>query len=69
MEVKQQGEAKLEVRADPGVAEPVRVQRSAPAGRTSYRNLTITLDAEARITGPSAVSNPATEPAPTGEPE
>lgn len=62
------------LRVDPGVAEPVQVERSAPPGRSSYRNLTIDLKAAARIADPAAASasTAASEPAegePTGEPE
>lgn len=71
VEVRQQGEARLELRADPGTAEPVRVERSAPAGLTSYRNLTITLDAKARLGGTSAeaaIRQSPTNATATGEP-
>ena len=47
--VRQEGAARISLRADPGVAPPVRVERSAPPGAKRYRNLTIDLKAEARL--------------------
>jgi hypothetical protein len=69
VEVKQQGEAKLELQVDPGATEPVRVERSAPPGQARYRNLTIELQAEARIAGPNAAVTTSASRKPTGEPE
>lgn len=50
--IRQQGEASLTLRAEPGVTPPVRVERSAPPGAQHYRNLTLTVHAEARIAEP-----------------
>lgn len=70
VDVKQRGEAKLELRVDPGEAEPVRVERSAPAGQARYRNLTVTVEAEARIADPSlSVTTTAGSDDSTGEPK
>lgn len=55
------GTARISITADPGVAEPVVVERSAPAGRASYRNLTIGFRAIARLTGPKPLAAIATE--------
>lgn len=54
VKIEQSGTARLELHADPGVAEPVAVKRSAPNGQSRYRNLTIDLHAAARLTGPAA---------------
>jgi hypothetical protein len=50
--VRQEGPARLTLHAEPGVAPPVKVDRSAPPGAKSYRNLTINLHAEARLADP-----------------
>lgn len=74
VEVRQQGDARVELRADPGTSEPVRVDRSAPPGQRSYRNLTIDFAATARIVDPRAPSIEASArtsatATQTGEPE
>lgn len=74
VEVRQQGDARVELRVDPGTAEPVHVERSAPPGQLSYRNLTIDLSAAARIADPGAPSAEAradttATATQTGEPE
>ena len=50
--IRQDGEARIELHAEPGVAPPVRVERSAPPGARSYRNLTIDLHGQARLSAP-----------------
>ncbi|ANY19050.1 hypothetical protein A6F68_00515 [Tsuneonella dongtanensis] len=47
--IRQQGEASLMLRADPGETAPVEVERSEPAGATRYRNLEIKLRGTAKI--------------------
>jgi hypothetical protein len=54
--IRQQGTARLTLHADPGVAPPVRVERSAPAGQQRYRNLSIDLTAQAHLTHPDPSS-------------
>ncbi len=56
LEIRSQGEARLELRANPGVAPPVEVVRSAPAGAAKYRNLRIEIRGIARLTGPQPLS-------------
>ena len=56
VEVRSQGAARLELRADPGVAPPVEVTRSAPAGQARYRNLRIELRGIATLTGPAPLA-------------
>jgi hypothetical protein len=55
--IRQEGPAHLQLHADPGVAPPVKVARSQPAGAKTYRNLTLDLHAEARLADP-----PSTKP-------
>lgn len=50
--VRQSGEASLSLRASPGEAMPVEVERSAPKGATRYRNLTLKVHGAARISEP-----------------
>ena len=69
VDVKQQGEAKIELRVEPGGTGPVRVERSAPAGQRSYRNLNIDFRAAARIADPAASQTASASDAPTGEHE
>jgi hypothetical protein len=52
VEIRQDGAARVALRAEPGDAPPVRVERSAPAGAKKYRNLTIDVEAEARLVNP-----------------
>jgi hypothetical protein len=52
VEVRQEGRASVTLRAEPGDALPVKVERSAPAGARRYQDLTIELKAEARLTNP-----------------
>ena len=52
--VRQQGEASLALRVSPGEAPPVAVERSAPEGASSYRNLTISVRGAVRIADPLA---------------
>lgn len=54
VKIEQDGTASLELRADPGLAEPARIERSAPPGKRTYRNLVIDLTAEAWLTDPQA---------------
>ena len=68
VEIEQEGEARLTLHAEPGEAEPVRVERSAPAGRKSYRNLTIDLRAAARIAPDAPSTTTTTHRNETGEP-
>ncbi len=65
--VRQDGTAALELRVSPGVAPPVEVRRSAPAGAQSYRNLTIDLRAAARIADPLAPPPPPSQQGTTDE--
>lgn len=49
--IEQQGEARVEVRADPPLVEKVDVQRNQPGvGRTVLRDLDVRLDARASVT-------------------
>ena len=50
------GRAEVTLRADPGIAPPVTVERSAPAGQGSYRGLRITVRAIARLTAPPPIA-------------
>jgi hypothetical protein len=50
--IRQEGPASLQLRVDPGVAPPVTVERSQPAGAKTYRNLTLKLHGEARLADP-----------------
>lgn len=50
--VRQEGEAHLSLKVEPGVAPPIEVKRSAPPGAQRYRNFTIDLRAAARIADP-----------------
>jgi hypothetical protein len=52
--VQQQGKASLELRVSPGVAPPVVVERSQPAGAPAYRNLTVEVRGAVRIADPSS---------------
>jgi hypothetical protein len=56
LEIRSRGQARLELRADPGVAPPVEVERSAPAERTRYRNLRIEMRGIARLTAPTPIA-------------
>ena len=56
LEIRNAGTARLELRAAPGEAPPVEVERSAPAGAKSYRNLRIGLTAIARLTPPGPIA-------------
>ncbi len=56
VEVRSQGQARIEFHAEPGEAPPVVVERSAPAGRASYRNLRIDLTAFARLSEPERMT-------------
>lgn len=55
--VRQEGAASLALRVSPGEAPPVAVERSAPAGARSYRNLTISVRGAVRIADPLASPN------------
>ena len=55
MKIRSQGSARLELHAEPGEAPPVIVERSAPAGSTSYHNLRVDLHAIARLTAPEPI--------------
>lgn len=55
VEIRSAGEARLELRAQPGAAPPVEVVRSAPAGQTRYRNLRIEMRGFARLTAPAKI--------------
>ena len=52
--VRQQGEASLGLRVSPGEAPPVEVERSAPAGAQTYRDLTISVRGAVRLADPSS---------------
>jgi hypothetical protein len=54
VEVRQEGEASLRLRVSTGEAPPVEVERSAPAGAKSYRNLAITVRGAVRLADPNA---------------
>lgn len=69
VEVKQQGKAEVELRVDPGETEPVQVERSAPAGQRSYRNLTVDVRAAVHIADPNAATPGSDDDAPAGKPE
>ena len=66
LKVNSQGTARLELHAEPGDAPPIAVQRSAPAGRAGYRNLSIDLHGIARLTAPEPIASIQTT---TGDPE
>jgi hypothetical protein len=51
--VRQEGNASLAFRVSPGDAPPVAVERSAPSGAKSYRNLTINIRGAVRIADPN----------------
>lgn len=66
VKIRSQGTSGMTLHAEPGEAAPVRSARSAPAGASSYRNLTIELHGSARLTSPkpaTAIDNA------TGDPE
>lgn len=69
VEVEQQGKAQAELRVDPGTAEPVKVERSAPAGQRSYRNLTVDVRAAVHIADPNSATPGSTDEAQAGKPE
>jgi hypothetical protein len=54
VKIAQQGRATLTLHVEPGVTEPVHVERSAPAGARNYRNFVLDLTAQARIADPAA---------------
>lgn len=56
VKIRSQGTASLTLHAEPGDAPPITVERSAPAGRTSYRNLQIDLHGFARLTAPQPIA-------------
>ncbi len=56
LEIRSQGTARLELRAEPGDAPPVTIERSAPAGSNRYRNLRIDLRGVARLTAPEPIA-------------
>ena len=56
VEIRQGGDLQVEFRADPGEAPPVEVERSAPPGQRSYRNLVIRIHGEATLTDPAATA-------------
>jgi hypothetical protein len=53
--IRSHGTARLTLRAEPGDAPPIQVERSAPAGASSYRNLRLDLHAIARLTAPEPI--------------
>ena len=56
VKVRSQGTARLELHADPGEVPPISVERSAPAGSNSYRNLSIDIYGTARLTTPEPIA-------------
>jgi hypothetical protein len=66
LEIRSQGNARLELHAEPGDAPPAHVERSTPAGAKRYRNLRIDLRAIARLTAPEPIKAIVTV---EGEPE
>ncbi|WP_120716607.1 hypothetical protein [Tsuneonella amylolytica] len=56
LEVRSRGSASLTLTAEPGEAPPVEVERSAPAGPSSYRNLTIRVRGIARLAAPRPIA-------------
>jgi hypothetical protein len=51
--IRQEGRADIALHASTGEAPPVQVERSAPPGAKTYRNLTIAVHAEARLADPN----------------
>ena len=66
VKIRSQGQARIALHAEPGDAPPVVVERSAPAGQSSYRNLRLDLRASARLTAPEPIAAIVTV---QGEPE
>jgi len=68
VKIEHEGRATLTLHAEPSAgAEPIEVQRSAPPGKTQYRNLTVDLKAEARIADPSISAQTQTSSSPSGD--
>jgi hypothetical protein len=58
--IRQQGEARLEVHAEPALSQRVEVTRNAPAlGQRRYRNLDIRVDAQATLADPQTAAGTA----------
>jgi hypothetical protein len=47
--IEQQGRASAEVRVEPEAAKRIEVERNLPKGRSTYRNLDLTLKIEGRL--------------------
>ena len=56
LKIRSEGTARLELHAEPGDTPPVAVERSAPAGSKSYRNLSIDIHGIARLTAPQPLA-------------
>ena len=52
--IRQETPLTVSLHAEPGQAPPISVQRSAPAGAKTYRNLTLRVHGEARLTDTAA---------------
>lgn len=52
VEIEQQGRSEARVHLDPEGTERIEVERNLPQGRSTYRDLTLDLNVEARIADP-----------------
>lgn len=52
--IEQQGRASAEIRVEPEAAKRIEVERNLPKGRSTYRNLDLTLKVEGRLADPIA---------------
>ena len=66
LDIRSSGATTLTLRAEPGEAPPVKVERSLPAARMKYRNLSIDIHGIARLTAPEPIAAIQTN---TGDPE
>lgn len=66
LDIRSNGAATLTLHAEPGDAPPAKVERSLPAGRTRYHNLSIDIRGIARLTAPEPIAVIQTK---TGDPE
>lgn len=62
-EVKVEQQGRVEVRLEPDAGGRIEVERNLPKGRSTYRNLELRLNIEARLADPSARSATAVETA------
>ena len=56
LEIRSQRPARLTLHAEPGLTPPVAVERSAPAGKAKYRNLTIAIRGIAHLAAPKPIA-------------